>query len=156
MDHSFHDMKIATIENKVFRINLRMILFFLLTSYSITTWSQNIVTDTLVWNSTSAVNQQDTSTLNYTCSFATTALTNVDWIQAGGKHVSHFSVNSTDGQWTDVSKDGQLTYDVSNGAVTGVITFSRSGGVLSVHLKLFVNGKLDQDYVFNISDIRPN
>jgi hypothetical protein len=111
------------------------------------------MTHTITWNSVSATNQADGKEVTYNCSFKTYASQSVDWIQ--GSHVSSFTITTTNGQWIDASQDGKITFTVLSGSITGTFEFSSTGGQYSVHLILYVDGKLDQDYVFTITSISP-
>lgn len=130
---------------KYFFLSLLMVLA------SLHVRSQNINQGNITWNSTSAVDQQGNSSLNHICSFITHGNSSVDWSQAGGSRVSHFTVSSVSGQWSNIALDGQAVYNIQDGNVTGTITFARSAGQVSVHLNLFVNGKQDLNYLFLVS-----
>jgi hypothetical protein len=131
----------------------QFLLFILLVMGCASTYAQNPGNQTIIWNSIKAINQADSKEVVYNCSFKTYATQSLDWVQ--GTHRSNFTVTSTDGQWTDLSQDGQETYNVQNGSITGSFLFSRNAGQYSLHMKLYVDGKLDQDYVFTISSISP-
>lgn len=131
----------------------RFILIVILTSWYSLTGAQNITTGTITWNSIKAVNQADDKDVIYSCSFKTNGAQSVDWIQ--GNHVSNFTVASTEGQWTDLAQDGHTTFNVQHGSITGSLQFSRSAGQRYIHLILYVDGKLDQDYIFSITSISP-
>jgi hypothetical protein len=125
------------------------LLFVLQIGFSV---GQDMYISTLAWNSSKATNKSDNSSFTYACTFVSRALGGVEWVQGGGKHVNKFQVVSVDGKWPSIAKDGSLTLQVSDGAISGEIGFSRSSGQYSVRLKLFVNGKLDQDYDFMIAN----
>lgn len=114
--------------------------------------SQNALQTSLQWSSTSVSNQADNSTFNLTSRFVTGNNT-LNWDQANGRKIITYTVTSVDGQWTDVAADGQITFNVQYGAVTGTYTFLRLSGKTTVRARLFVGEKLDQDYVFNIDSV---
>jgi hypothetical protein len=115
--------------------------------------AQSLLKDKITWNSIGAVNQVDNSPVNYSCSFITTGITSIDWVQKNGARVSHFPITSISGTWADLKKDGEVICTISAGEISGSFTLLRSSGKYIVHLKLFVNGNPDQDYLFNISSI---
>ncbi len=115
------------------------------------TQAQNISADDINWTAVKAVNQADHSAFEYSCSFITHGNQSIDWSQNSGQLVTHYEVISVDGTWTKISRDGQVTYHVRNGNISGSITFARVDDQLSVHLQLAVDGVPDQDYTFSIS-----
>ena len=118
---------------------------------------QDISATNLLWTVSGAKAQSDSASFNYACTFTTRALATatLDWSQNNGQSVATYTVTSVDGQWSDVTQDGQVTYHVQKGKVNGTIVFQRSGGVPSIHLQLLVDTKPDQDYIFSISSITP-
>ena len=137
--------------NYVDLYKISCIFFFF--QYALSSQAQNPTSTTLTWKSVSAVNQIDNSSFSYACSFVTYGNKKLDWVQRNGDKVSHFNVSSVDGQWVDLSRNGQLIYHVSDGDLTGTLTFSKNSGGYSVHLKLYIARKLDQDYLFSISNV---
>lgn len=119
--------------------------------------AQSISATNLLWTVTSAKAQSDSTSFNYACTFITytSANTTLDWSQSNGESVTHFTVTSVDGQWADITTDGQVGYHVQNGKVNGTITFQKSGGVYTIHLQLLVGTKPDQDYVFSVTTVNP-
>ena len=111
--------------------------------------------DTLTWSVVSAVNQADQSQFAFNCAFITYGANALDWSQNNGESVSNYTITSPNGQWADVTADGTMAFNVQNGDgnITGTLTFARSNGAITVHLRLLVKGKLDQDYVFTVSSI---
>src|SRR5579859_7508382 len=128
--------------------------FFCLTANA---QQMNIMQDTLTWNVVSAVNQADQSQFAFKCSFITYGANALDWSQSDGEFVSNYTITSSTGQWTNLTGDGTIAFNVQNGdgTFTGTLTFARSSGVVTVHLRLFVKGVLNQDYVFTVSSINP-
>lgn len=136
--------------------HMRILSIVFLLAASLAANGQNISQATLLWKSAKAINQANSSAFGHTCQFTTRPNNSVEWNQANGKKTTSFSVSATSGQWADVSKDGQFTYqvqDTSAPSITGTLTFSRSGGKLTVRLQLSVNDKPDQDYLFSIDSV---
>lgn len=120
---------------------------------SMTAYSQNIQQDNLQWNSVKASDNLNHGDILYSCSFRTNADQSVDWVQSGRSY--HYTVTSTSGTWLSVANDGEITYQVSaGGGLTGSFTFSRSNGVITIHLKTRTNGVTDLDMEFSISDVQ--
>lgn len=132
-------------------MNIKFLVTLFLCLGSVAAFSQTIKTDTISWVATKAVNQVDQSEFAYNGTFITYGTSALDWSQREGRSVKHYTVISADGSWNDLDTDGQKTFQVQNGEVTGTLVFARSTGVITVHLQLLVSGKPDQDYLFYIT-----
>jgi hypothetical protein len=113
--------------------------------------AQDVLQDTVVWNSIRAVNQSDQSEAIYNCSFTTFGDTAIDWTQNNGAKVYHFTATSTSGSWSNISQDGQVTFNLQKGETSGTAVISRSSGQYTIHLQLFPNNLPPQDYVFYVA-----
>jgi len=116
--------------------------------------AQNILQDTVTWNSTRAVGQVNNDELNYNCQFITRTNQSIDWIQKNGARVNHFNVTSVDGTWTNAAVDGQLVYHVAMNNFTGDVTLSRASGQTTIHLNISEGGQSGMNYVFYIASIQ--
>jgi len=127
-------------------------LFFLLVAFA--AQGQNILTDTVTWNSVRAVSQSDGSEAVYNCSFTSTGNQSIDWTQKGGARIYHYAVTEVDGAWPDLGIDGHISYKLSATNMTGQMTFARAAGVITLYLKTVYNGKQDINHVFYISSFQ--
>ena len=117
---------------------------------------QRVSIDTLVWNSTRAVDQINPDTALYSCQFITRGSQSLDWVQRGGARISHYIVNGVDGTWPDMTMDGQVVYHVTLNSYSGKFTLVKSGGQLTVHMSISDSGQgPPMDYLFYISSITP-
>jgi hypothetical protein len=136
-------------------MHFKLILTILFCALTYAAFSQDAASAKLAWNAVQATSQKDNSPFAYNCSFITASGTSLSWIQGGGKKTKSFSISSVSGQWSDITTDGQIIYNVSTNQITGSFEFSRVSGQLSVHMKLSVSGNKDQDYIFNINSVTP-
>ncbi len=114
----------------------------------------DISKDNIGWNAVNAVNQSNTQdAFTYTGSFVTYGNQKMDWRQKNGSKVYSYSVSSIEGTWQNLNQDGQLVFHLQNSTVNGTATFARVSGQVTVHLKLYVKGNADTDYVFSIGSI---
>jgi hypothetical protein len=130
--------------------SLAMTLFVLLITAPAALFAQNVLTGNLTWTSDDAVNQANNAALHYRCTFTTQGSASVKWSQPSRN--TTFSTSAAS-QWGNVQTDGQVVYTVQDGNLTGTITFKRTNGNATVHLKLFVDGNPDLDYLFFISTV---
>jgi len=115
---------------------------------------QNLITDNVRFDISTAKSLQDNQQFDFVCSFVSNGGNSIDWQQNQGQQVFHYSVSSVDGSWTDTTQTGQVSYQVSGAGATGSISFAKdASGNSTVHLQLYVDGKLDQDYLFTVSSI---
>lgn len=129
---------------------ITLIFFFALAAE---TKAQNILRDTLEWTATKAVKQSDNSTIVYSSTFVSNSNSSVDWIQPGV--TAHFSVDQVQGTWPSLTNDGSIAYQISTPwGVTGTVTFSKSQGQNTIHLRTLVEGGDGIDFVFQISTVQ--
>ena len=118
-------------------------------------FAQDVRQSTLNWQSGKNINQTDNTMTEYVCSFTTVADQKINWLQQNGSNVTTYTVNSVDGSWTNVAAEGQVVYHVTSDQLSGDFTFVRSGGTISLHVKLNLNGTPNFDFVFLIDSVTP-
>ena len=96
----------------------------------------NIQADTIVWQVNGMTDLIGNVTVPYQCKFVTRASQDIDWVQGDGDVVTHFSITGANGDWSNPSEDGSVTYNISGDGVSGQLSLSRSSSGLSAHLQL--------------------
>jgi hypothetical protein len=119
------------------KFKICVILIFVLAGLN-TAYSQsiNIQSDNLEWTINGLTDVNANITVPYSCKFTTFGTQNIDWVQDNGNYVIHFTVVSTEGQWTDPEALGSITYSVTGDGMTGSLTISNSGTGKSASLQL--------------------
>src|ERR1700740_523607 len=107
------------------------LITFMLSVVSLAAYSQNVRTSTIEWKSTKSTNQVDQATNDYTCSFTTHGDQSMDWNQSS---ISTYTITGVEGSWANVAVDGQITYHISSGTLSGDLLISRVSGVLALRL----------------------
>ena len=98
--------------------------------------SISIQSDNIAWSVNSMNDMNANVTVAYQCKIITFANQNIDWVQDNGNYVNHFSISNTQGQWTNPSENGSITYTISGEGLTGQLTISNSSSGLSASLQL--------------------
>jgi|GEM_PF-2371136 hypothetical protein len=115
---------------------LMRLLFICLVVPTVTTQAQNIQTDKIQWNATSLNDlNHNTVVASAPCQFVTTG-SQIDWIQGNGSYVNSFTIISTSGTWSDLTKSGSVVSSVKSNSLTGQITVARDNNGITIKLVL--------------------
>ena len=76
----------------------------------------------------------------------------VEWKSADGAIIQTFKISEVNGKWEDVSKDGEIIYEVDNQGKPCLAQFQRRGSMLTVWLILF-SGATRNHYQFEIDSV---
>jgi hypothetical protein len=115
--------------------------------------AQDVRKSTITWISSKNVNNADNATSIFACSFVSHADQKIDWNQRNGAYVTSYAVTSVRGSWSDISADGQIVYQVTNGELAGTVTLSRLNGTSTIRMSLSLNGKPSFDFSFLIDSV---
>lgn len=132
---------------------MKQILILLMALLPIGAIAQSVNQNALTWSSSSAKNYVTDEVIELGTKFETDSNT-IKWIQGGGSWIYEFSVRSIQGEWGDVTADGQVAFTVEFKGYTGTIQFQRTAGTTKVKIDIDKSdGKL-LPFEFSISEIQ--
>ena len=109
-------------------------------------------TDNIKWDVDSFVDLGDTTSHTNPSSFFSYANNKIVWVQKDD-YAIEYTISSTAGDWTDVTADGSLTFNVTFQSRAGKFVFSRADGTYQIKMEfLDDNGKNIVPYIFHISN----
>ncbi len=118
------------------------------------TMGQDILQTNLRWNSASTINLKTNESSSYSCSFISSS-SEIQWLQKNGTRVKHFAVTSTSGSWLNISTNGTISFQVTEGSIAGVITIAKDGEGTSVTLDFTAQHPDAIKQRFWISSVQP-
>lgn len=115
--------------------------------------AQDISSVSLRWTCTQTTNLRDGSTSAYLCTFITRGTGSVTWLQRNGQVATHYVVSGTEGNWPDVSQNGQLTYRLSRDEKTGQLIVERTAAGVTLTLDFTESGEANIKQKFHASEV---
>lgn len=115
--------------------------------FPIALFSQNPVTSELKWTVSKTIDQLTNEEVVQAGVFISRGDT-IDWVQSEGARTYTFIVTGTEGSWEDVGSNGQITFQIKRGGVTGSIWFRRETELLSIEMKLMKDGQVTRSLKF--------
>lgn len=125
---------------------------FILLLFAGTLQAQQIAfeTDTIQWEVDQLNDTNADSRENFTCVFVTDKAGNIRWIQENGNFVNEFEVQSSEGNWRDLNSDGYKEFMITYLGKNGKIRFSRTDGVMQIHMIFREGERNTTPYVFRV------
>jgi hypothetical protein len=126
----------------------------LLLVYCAITWHVNAQTNDplsnqIVWFANKAINvDKPGDQFQFNCKFITEGNKPIKWIQTGAIGTTEFIVTSIAGEWKDVSKDGKISFRVTQNELIGSVDIVRLKGKTILTMDLGEGSR----YKFEISD----
>lgn len=99
------------------------VITLLLLALSVSAQTPNLATDTITWVSNANENLHTGDVFNTTTLFKTFSGTHAQMII--GNQVTELTIDGADGDWTDPSSMGMVTYTVDYYGAKGVLTIER-------------------------------
>lgn len=126
-----------------------LLIIFLLV-FGMSAYCQNPMLDSVQWSATGFTDNLASVSVNKACQFNSYGATGIDWIQKNGSYVTSFQVTGLQGQWTDLTTDGTVTYTVSGSGVSGTITITLASQKVTINLKVSGDsGAIDNTYTIS-------
>jgi hypothetical protein len=127
------------------------LIIFLLLSAGL--YAQNVSTQTIRWHvgraqeiNTGRVSEGEDQFVSY-------GITKIEWQNAQGVVKKTFTINETNGSWTNVQSNGSILYEVNVGEQLGTVKFFRTSSELTIRITL-LKGDGDPDlYEFSITSL---
>lgn len=128
------------------QIKKTITLFFFSLLMVLSVSAQNVRTSQLTWSVNELTDLNKNVSASYSCLFKTDGLLSISWDQSA--YDTSLGVQQADGQWSDVSMPGQITYSISLDGETGTIVFERtaSGVYITLDLSQPNGGRLRHRY----------
>lgn len=102
--------------------NIILIVLLAVSSHSL---AQDAVSAGLQWQASKMIDEAHGVTQDNASVFKT-APGNLQWVQ--GKITDSFQVTGTNGNWRDITVNGKITFNISDGTDSGTVTIERSAG----------------------------
>src|SRR5690606_3803061 len=100
------------------------IIFIALALFS-TAHAQSMTVYTVTWHIDKIKILDNDSLQNYSCKIITYGDDKIMWLQNADSYHTEFSVNSVEGNWTDVSQNGSIVFHVAFATKNGTVEFSK-------------------------------
>ncbi len=113
---------------------------------------QDISSATLQWNASGFRDLDASKDFTYDCKFITYGTKKVEWIQDQGNHVREWSINDTQGKWSNIGTQGTYQYTFNDGAINGELTISKSAGGWIIDLVL-LGGTNDVKLKYTVNSV---
>ncbi len=95
--------------------------------------AQDVSSTNLSWNVSKMIDVANNVTLDNTSVFKT-GPSKVEWIQ--GKVVDSFTIDSKDGSWGNVMRNGRIVFHISDGVDSGSIVIERNSSGIRLTLEI--------------------
>lgn len=112
--------------------------------------AQSIVTATLQWKASQAMNMQTGEMIENPGLIITAGRNTVEWRKDDGTIRYLFTVNEVVGTWANVNQVGTITYEVAGEGGNGTATFLRTSEGMSIRIFLTKEG---EQQLFELSNI---
>lgn len=137
--------------NKVFKLTIALLL-----AASLQSTAQNIMNDTLVWESNQVKDKSSGSQFELSSQFKTYGSKKIEWLQKANTVKKVFEVSSIEGSWTEINSNGEVSFLILTENLKGRITFKRSMGNPTVEFSFIRNGAETMPFEFSINSVHPN
>jgi hypothetical protein len=124
---------------------MKAILFITLSLTSFIIQAQDIKTSSISWNGSSVFNPVTGETMEGQTTVISNSESTVTWQKSDGTTLQ-FNVVEAIGQWTNITSNGQMIYEISSADTRGNITFVKTSSGTSIRLILI---KGDEDPLIN-------
>lgn len=115
--------------------------------------AQDIHRDTIVWESSHAVNWVTGEKIDLPSTFITYGERGVEWIQENVNKKKSFNISNVSGQWSNASQDGQITYVLAVGSKTATIEFGRRNGLALIKCSIIHEGVQQMPFEFEVNNV---
>lgn len=109
-----------------------LLLLTLLNCVAVVAYTQNILTSTTKWNSDQTLNVSTGALAADVTSLTISSSTSMVWKNQDGSIRKNFQIIESIGEWTNISNDGKIQYEVTDGQMSGTISIRRVGGTSKI------------------------
>jgi hypothetical protein len=128
----------------------------MLIAITLATQAQNAQTDTLTWSSQRSIELESSTPVQQHASVVIYGSSRIDWIQHNVNRTYRYKVTGTEGSWPQVTTDGQITYFIQYGNITGTVVCRRQQGIASIEFTLTKASQVIQRLHFDIESVTIN
>jgi hypothetical protein len=127
-----------------------LILIIWLTGAITQTVAQDVSSSNLSWRASKMIDAANNVSLDNSSVFKT-GPSKVEWIQ--GKVVDSFTIESKDGSWGNVMRNGRIVFHISDGTDSGSIVIERNSSGIQLTLDISQGGSPRFVRAFTISTV---
>jgi hypothetical protein len=130
---------------------MRFLSFLILWVFSLQLSAQTSdpLSNQITWFANKAINlDKPGDQFQFSCKFITEGNKPIKWIQTGPVGTTEFIITSTAGVWKDISKDGKISFQVSQDELNGSVDIVRLKGKIIFTMDMGVGSR----YKFEISN----
>lgn len=102
---------------------------------SLKTYAQNIQTASIEWNCTSTFTAQPGDIIDEITKVVSSD-EQIIWYDAEDNVKLTLSITGSEGTWSNVSSNGSILFKVNAGTDSGIVQFSKAGGVTRIRIHL--------------------
>ena len=113
--------------------------------------AQNISTTPIKWTLNGGKDLKTNAEFTYSGYFTTGSGNTIIWAQKD--ETSEFSVNSTEGAWSDLTQTGKTIYSIEQGGSKGTLTFEKSGSATTIVLDFPANDPNGSKIKFTVTSL---
>jgi hypothetical protein len=135
-------------------MNKKIFLSVLFVLTGVALRAQNITTENLVWH-VSYIDDVNTGerTQSENEKLVTFDSDRIEWRNANGSIKHSYTINNVGGSWSNVSNNGSIVYQFTDGDQLGTVTFERIKNEIMVRLLLGKDDALPEIYEIKIVKI---
>lgn len=135
-------------------MNIKILQSILFVLAGVSLHAQNITTDNLSWYISSVydVNHGE-HVLSDNEKLITYGSDRIEWHNADGSVKYTYAVNNVGGNWSNVSSNGSIVYQFTNGDQLGTVTFERTKNEIMIRLLVTKDDALPEIYEIKIEKI---
>lgn len=115
--------------------------------------AQDIMKSRVIWTVSGAENLKTSERLDYACRFVSDGTT-IKWLQKNQSRETLFTIVSTEGSWSNVTRVGEITFKVSKAdGTTGTLRFTKEGAGGIILLDFSGSDEYGARYRFHVNRI---
>jgi hypothetical protein len=111
-------------------------IIFLLLLIGISTNAQDILSNKISWNSNNTVNLTTNSAVQELTTFISNKTVSFVWENETGTIRKNYRIIEAIGEWPDITEDGRIQYEVTDGHFSGTIYFSKQSNVTKIKIAM--------------------
>jgi len=132
----------------------KSILVFSLLLWTVSVQSQDILTTTISWNSTNTLDVTSNNSVSEATTFSNNQSINFNWKNSDGTIRKTYQIIEAIGKWSNVSNDGRMQYEVTDGRLSGTISIVKQG--VNTKIKIAMEASPPETVELTITSIQIN
>lgn len=116
---------------------------------------QSVAEQELKWSTIKTTDRITVDVIDQSTYFLTKPST-IEWVQNSGQLKYNFTITDVDGNWNDVTQNGQITFNVTRAGYSGTIIFKREDTGVTVEMTMAKSGMPGWSYSFIVESVIVN